>query len=142
VVGWLLDHAAYNLLADLLNTANMTNGAPMPDELAATLANHAGEAGRHPSSMQQILNRVGGRDEFNNRVLAENLIFLEDTSPASRVRAFDWLTARGHAPAGFDPLGTPRQRRQALDAGMNAAATTAPTTAPSTPTAAAAGGAP
>jgi hypothetical protein len=140
-VGWALDHAAYQLLADLLNTANMTNGTPMPDELAATLASHAGEAGRHPSSMQQILNHVSSRDEFNNRLLAENLIFLEDTSPASRVRAFDWLTACGQAPAGFDPLGTPKERRHALEGGMNAAAatTTAPTTAPTSPTAAAAG---
>jgi hypothetical protein len=47
---------------------------------------------------------------------------LEDSSPASRVRAFDWLTARGRAPAGYDPLGTPRQRRAALEHGLSTAA--------------------
>jgi len=34
---------------------------------------------------------------------------------ASRVRALDWLAARGLAPAGYDPLGDPAQRRAALE---------------------------
>jgi len=56
------------------------------------------------------------------RVIAENLIYLEDASPASRVRAYDWLQSRGRAPAGFDPLGTPRERRDALEKARSAAA--------------------
>jgi hypothetical protein len=137
-VGWSLDSTTFNLLTDMLNAANASGGPPMPDELAAALAAHAGEAGRHPSSMQQVLRQASSRADVDNRLLAENLIFLEDSSPASRVRAYDWLTARGHAPAGYDPLGPPRQRRQALEAGLAAAAaaTTAPTNA------SAAGGAP
>jgi len=121
-IGWTLDHAAFDFLAQLLADASASGAAPMPDELAATLAAHAGEAGRHPSSMQQVLRQVGGREDLDNRLLAENFIFLEDSSPASRVRAFDWLTAHGRAPAGYDPLGTPRQRRQALEHGLSAAA--------------------
>jgi hypothetical protein len=68
---------------------------------------------------------MGTRAEFENRIMAENIIFLEDNSPASRVRAYDWLKARGKAPAGFDPLGPARERRIALDKAANP-----PTTAP------------
>ena len=41
---------------------------------------------------------------------------------AARVRAFEWLGARGLAPAGYDPLASRQERRAALDAAMAAAA--------------------
>jgi hypothetical protein len=98
----------------------------MPAELSAVLTNYAGEPGRHASSIKEILHGVSSRQDLENRLLAENLIFLEDSSPAARVRAFGWLTARHQAPMGFDPLGSPRDRRNALENGIAAAATTAP----------------
>jgi hypothetical protein len=52
-------------------------------------------------------------------VQAENLVALEDSSPAARVRAFDWLAARAKAPRDFDPLGPAGQRRAALDKAMD-----------------------
>jgi hypothetical protein len=140
-VGWALDHATLSMLTQLLNAANSSNAPRVPDELAAVLASRAGEAGRHSSSMEEVTKGLASREDLDNRLLAENLIFLEDSSPASRVRAFDWLGARGRAPAGYDPLGLPRERRQALERGLATAAgatTTAPTTAP----AATAGGVP
>jgi hypothetical protein len=57
-------------------------------------------------------------------VIAENLSYLEDASPSARVRAYDWLRTRGRAPAGYDPLGTIKERRNALDAAL--ASDTAP----------------
>ena len=53
-------------------------------------------------------------------MIVENRIYLEDNSPASRVRAYDWLKARGAAPKGFDPLANPRDRREALAASGDA----------------------
>ena len=45
-------------------------------------------------------------------------MYLEDSSPSARVRAYDWLAARGRAPQGYEPLGPARERRRALDAAL------------------------
>jgi hypothetical protein len=42
-------------------------------------------------------------------------VYLEDASPAARVRAYDWLNGKNLAPAGYDPLGSNKDRRAALD---------------------------
>ena len=115
-VGWLLDKASFELLGKLLNDGKL------PPELSAVLANHAGEAGRNVGSIEEVSRHLTSRQDLDNRLLAENLIYLEDSSPSARVRAFDWLKARGRAPVGFDPLGTPKERRLALEKGMAAAA--------------------
>jgi hypothetical protein len=113
-VGWLLDHTALELLAKISNDA--ANGTtPMPAELTSVLTTHTGEVGRHPSSLDDVLRGLSTRAELDNRLLAQNLIFLEDSSPASRVRAFDWLNSRHHAPAGYDPLGPVKARREAIE---------------------------
>ncbi|QOV91473.1 hypothetical protein [Humisphaera borealis] len=125
-VGWLLDKASFELLGKLFNEGKL------PPELSAVLANHAGEAGRNVASIEEVSRNLGSRQDLDNRLLAENLIYLEDSSPSARVRAFDWLRARGRAPAGFDPLGTPKERRIALEKGM-AAAAAGPATAPAKP---------
>lgn len=127
-VGWTLDRMTLELLSTLLSasTNSVMGNAKMPAELSAVLTNYAGEPGRHASSIKEILHGVSSRQDLENRLLAENLIFLEDSSPAARVRAFGWLTARHQAPMGFDPLGSPRDRRNALENGIAAAATTAP----------------
>lgn len=112
--GWLLDHSALQLLARLSNDA--ANGtAKFPQELTAILTVHTGEVGRHPSSLDEVLKGLTTRQELDNRLLAENFIFLEDSNPSSRVRAYDWLNARHQAPAGYNPLGIPKERREALD---------------------------
>jgi hypothetical protein len=125
-IGWQLDHAALTLLAKMLDAADSGNTAEkMPDELTEILTVHTGEVGRHPSSLDDVLNGVASRADLNNRLLAQNTIYLEDSSPASRVRAFDWLKSRGHAPQGFNPLDTSRQRQKELEQAFNP-----PTTAP------------
>lgn len=88
----------------------------LPPELGAVLTDYAGEAGRHPGSIEQISSKLTDRKELDARLIVENRIYLEDNSPASRVRAYDWLKARGQEPKGFDPLASPRDRREALAA--------------------------
>jgi hypothetical protein len=123
-LSWLLDHAAFELLVLSDAPGNNSSGAaaaaatPLPPELRAVLTVYAGEPARHSGSLDEIAQQSTSRQDLENRLTAENLVFLTDSSPASRVRAFDWLKARGLAPAGFDPLGTGKERRQALDKAM------------------------
>ncbi len=113
-VGWLLDHATLQMLSKLSDDAANGTGKISP-ELTAILTTHTGEAGRHASSIDGVLRGLSTRQELDNRLLAENMIFLEDSSPASRVRAYDWLLARHQAPAGYDPLAPSKARREALE---------------------------
>jgi hypothetical protein len=53
--------------------------------------------------------------DLNQRLLQENAIYLEDISPAARTRAFEWLTTKGQAPKGYDPLATLKERRAVLN---------------------------
>jgi hypothetical protein len=108
-VAWAMDFACIQMLAE------MESADPLPPELLAVLAVHAGETGRSAGALAELAKSVGSIAEFNQRVAAENYIDLEDNSPSARVRAFDWLRARKLEPAGFDPLGPPKQRRAALD---------------------------
>jgi hypothetical protein len=122
-VGWVMNRCALEILAQLLEAGESANPkAKLTDEENACLTTYAGEAGRHSSSMEGILRGVASQADLDNRLLAENMIYLEDSSPASRVRAFDWLKARSNAPAGYDPLGTARDRRTALEQSLAAEA--------------------
>jgi len=134
-LSWLLDHAAFELLVlsdapgnnSPGNTSPGNNAAgaaaasvPLAPELKGVLTIYAGEPARHSGSLDDIAKQATSRQDLENRLTAENLVFLTDASPASRVRAFDWLKARGLAPAGFDPLGPGKQRREALDRSLAA----------------------
>jgi hypothetical protein len=112
-LGWALDSAAYELLVDLQSSNRISPG------LAEILTLHAGEAGRHAGSVDEALKAATNPQDFDVRLTAENYIFLEDSSPASRVRAFDWLRAHDRAPAGFHPLDDEKARRAALDKAQN-----------------------
>jgi hypothetical protein len=115
-LAWVLENATFELLSE------QSAAGKLAPELSATLAMHAGEAGRHPGALDEGLKTCANRQEFALRLIAENYIYLEDSSPASRVRAYDWLLARDRAPAGYDPLGPPRERRAALEKVLGAAA--------------------
>lgn len=115
-VRWILDRTAYLLLAQLAEVET----PPCPEELLSLLMEQAGEVGAHPDAVRGIVKEATGSDDLAARLVAENFIYLEDASPASRVRAFDWLRARDLAPKAFDPLGTVKERRTALN---NAAST-------------------
>jgi hypothetical protein len=108
-LGWALDSACISTLASL------QSGNALPPELSSVLVLHAGEVGRRSDSLEEVLRGLDSRAGLDARLVAENTLFLEDTSPASRVRAFDWLRARNQAPEGYDPLGDARARRTALD---------------------------
>ena len=112
-LGWQLDRSSLRLMAQ---------SAAKPDTppgITALLGLCAGEVGRHADSIEEVLKSVGDRKDLDRRLLAENLIFLEDNSPSARVRAFDWLNSRGKAPQGFDPLGSPKARRAAIDKALS-----------------------
>jgi hypothetical protein len=111
---WILDRSAITAMQPKLTTATL------PPELFAVLTLHMGEPGRHSASVDAIMRAATGERDLVRRLIAENYIFLEDSSPASRVRAFQWLGSHNVAPAGFDPLAPPRQRRIALDKALDA----------------------
>jgi hypothetical protein len=90
-----------------------------------------GEAGRDPGSLGELAAASPSRADFETRVLAENLLLLDDASPASRVRAFEWLSSRNGAPQGYNPLGNPAERRAAIDAHLQSL-TRQPETNPAT----------
>ncbi len=115
-VGWVLESTT------LANLAAMQATEKLPPELQSVLTRFAGEAGRHDSSLEELIKNAHSQDELTARTIAENYIYLEDNSPSARVRAFDWLTAHGHAPAGYDPLAPLKERRAALDRATSTAA--------------------
>lgn len=92
----------------------------LADELEAALWLHGGELGRFPSTWLELARDAGSIADLERAIVQENLGFLEDPTPTARVRAFDFLTKRGLAPAGFDPLASREARRQALAAAAEA----------------------
>jgi hypothetical protein len=77
---------------------------------------YAGEAGRHPALLRDILETSFSSEQMTERVLAANIDFLQSSSPSSRVRAYDWLVGREIILEGYDPLADRAERRAALEA--------------------------
>lgn len=115
-LGWILEQSAYELMTQL------SADGKLPPELSSVLTLHAGEAGRHADALSEALHGASSTPELVSRIVTQNYIFLEDSSPAARVRAFDWLGTIGRAPAGYDPLSSARQRRAALEKALTASA--------------------
>ena len=84
-------------------------------ELRSVLLERVGELGRYPGSLETVLRRTSNLKRFEATLIDENRLFLEDRDPAARVRAFDWLSQRGVAPKGFDPLADKAARKAVLD---------------------------
>ncbi|HPF13861.1 MAG TPA: hypothetical protein PLJ12_06310, partial [Planctomycetota bacterium] len=78
------------------------------------LLRHGGEVGRYPSTIEDAALQSADRETMRKRLLLENRLFLEDSSPSARVRAFDWLVRQGEDLGAFDPLASPSARRDAL----------------------------
>jgi hypothetical protein len=87
-----------------------------PPGIDSILLRHTGEVGRHAAMLEETLAEAKSVAAFRERLVEENLLFLEDSSPATRVRAFDWLSLEGRAPDGYAPLDDRRKRRKALEA--------------------------
>lgn len=108
-LGWNLERTAYLFLAD------MAVQAELPPELAALLIRNAGEGGRYPDELEDAVKSSRDLPSLRARFVAANRYALQDDRPASRVRAFDWLSARGLAPQGYDPLASEHARHAALE---------------------------
>ncbi len=111
-LAWRLERTAYRLLVKLLSADQSATGGP---DLEAIVVRHAGEVGRHPSVLQEMVSEATSIEDLEQRLLLENFIYLEDISPAARTRAFEWLAARGRAPEGYDPLASLKERRSVLN---------------------------
>lgn len=92
--------------------AQRSESAALPAELEAVLLRHTGVVGRSPGLLEQFAAECDGVQAWRTRLEQENRLALADSMPGARVRAFDWLSARALAPAGYDPL-APRAERQA-----------------------------
>ncbi len=99
---WNLDLMTFDLLSEYLS------GGGMPKELQAVLVTYTGEAGRHASSLEEIGENLTDRADFDQRLLTENLMFLEDSSPASARAGLRLAPPPQRGPGGLQPLG-PRQ---------------------------------
>jgi hypothetical protein len=110
-LGWALERAAYDWLAE----AALDEKHPLPKELESLLVAHAGELGRFPELLRAAVLECDGIPALGERLVQENRIFLEDADPSARLRAFEWLQARGAAPESFDPLAPLAERRGALE---------------------------
>ncbi len=111
---WFLDRYAVQSMCE---AAEKNASSP---ELQSVLALYAGDVARRPDAIVELLKQVGNSDALAERLVAENLIALEDNSPAARARAYDWLVARNKAPANFDPFADAKLRRAAIDKAINA----------------------
>jgi hypothetical protein len=108
-LGWRLESEAYRFLA----RASLVE--EIPPELASLVARQAGEAGRYPDELEEAVDACRDRAALEARFTADNRRALEDSRPASRVRAYDWLAERGLAPEEYDPLAPESERRAALE---------------------------
>ncbi len=108
LLGWLLESAAYGLVARAETEGRLS------ESMRGVLYRHAGEAGRSPATILEMVADSHDLREFADHLADENRLSLEDGDPVARVRAFDWLASRGLEPPGFDPLAPARTRREAL----------------------------
>jgi hypothetical protein len=133
-LGWLIDRAVLGALA------KASAGGEAGGEVRAMLSARFGEVGRDASAVADLAAASPSRTDFDTRVRAENVIRLDDASPASRVRAFDWMARREAADAlkGYDPMAPAAQRRNAIEQYLQQQ--TSPATQPATRAADASGG--
>jgi len=110
--GWFLERTTYMWLSSLAAAPE----AELAPELASLMLRLAGELGRYPDLLSETVAECRALEGLRLRLLQENRIFLEDSRPSARVRAYDWLAFQGLAPAGYDPLASRDERRAALAA--------------------------
>jgi hypothetical protein len=111
---WHFESRAWHFLAEQLDRGSID------DALRGMLLRVAGEAGRFPGAVAALLARANSKRDLDALLIDENFAMLGTSDPAARVRAYDWLAARGKAPPGFDPLADRDRRRDALQAHQDA----------------------
>ncbi|WP_145062195.1 hypothetical protein [Engelhardtia mirabilis] len=100
--------------ATLSALASAQSAEGLDDSLEALLLRHAGEMGHLPSALTEVLRASTTIAGLRERLVSENRLLLEDPDPAARMRAMRWLSLRGRAPEGFEPLADRDARRAAL----------------------------
>lgn len=108
-LGWALERGCAQFLAERASTQ------PLEVELRAAVGRRTGELGRSPAALLDVVLAARSLEDFHARLVVENRVLLEDNHPAARVRAYDWLAARGAAPEGYDPLADETEREAALE---------------------------
>ena len=107
-LSWALDASV------LLQMAHIADEDGLPAELAAILLRHTGEVGRDPDLVRQVVRRSRSLEQCRAALVEENFMLLQDNSPASRVRAAEWLRRSGMSLVGFTALASREERRAAL----------------------------
>lgn len=105
-LAWALERAAIVALVDAVYGADELSGVrgEAPPVALELLRRHTGALALVPASLQQALTApdlAGWRAQLE----AGNRDLLEQGWPAARLRAWEWLAARGLTPPGGDPLG-------------------------------------
>lgn len=113
-LGWRIERATLTWLAA------QKDSRALGYELEGVLVRRTGELGRSAAGLAAVAAASSSIEHFAQRVREENWSFLDDHSTATRVRACDWLAARGWAPAGYDPMAERSVRRAALEAADSA----------------------
>ena len=108
-VRWRLERMAYVALAEANDREALSTG------LRAVLLRYTGEVGRFPAMLLDAAEDCKDQQAMSAWLIEANRGFLESSSPASRVRAYDWLAAQDLAPADYDPFGPLDERRAALE---------------------------
>jgi hypothetical protein len=106
---WLLEQASLTVLVERVYTEDQP-------AMEAVLLRYAGEVGRNGPLLMGLMLESSDGPDLARRIRNENVLFLEDNAPASRVRAFDWLLLRGEAPPDYRPFDDRAIRRAALEA--------------------------
>ncbi len=110
-IGWRLDAASWTVLAE---------GAleeTLDKELEGVLFRRAGALATFPDVLLDSVRGAGGIPKrFHQRLVIEQLYFLEDPNDSLRLRAYDWLKEYGVIVPGYDPLAERDERRVALEA--------------------------
>ena len=112
---WSLERASWRELVRALGAGD-ERSPEVRAALGAVALSAAGQLGAFPTLIENALAASADTEAFQARLVAENLIFLEDSKPGARARAFAWLKRRGLEPNDFDPLATRSLRREALEA--------------------------
>jgi len=110
-LAWLADRATLEALA------KPAGGGEASAPLRAMLSARFGEVGRDAGAVSELAAASPSRADFDARVRAENVILLDDASPAARVRAFEWTSRQDPKGTlkGYEPMGPAPQRRQAIE---------------------------
>jgi hypothetical protein len=105
---WSFERAVWSALLPSVQRDDLTPA------LYACLLRELGAVATNPGGLRLCLERAQSAEEFEAGLREENRLALEDRDPVPRVRAHEWLTNRGEAVTGYDPLAGRDTRNAAL----------------------------